>query len=196
MAPTKRKTEAKPSSENVQTTRVTRSSTRQETPKAAVVVEPLVPKAKKAKVAPKVKAETKEEEEPAVVTSSKAENGAVPKAKKGKATAKVKPETKEEEVTSSKAENGSNNKKTVVVEHCKQCTQFKIRGVKVKNDLEKAVAGITVLINPEKPRRGCFEIREEGGKTFISLLDMKRPFAPMKALNMDAVISDIIEQVK
>nr|GFC45394.1 selenoprotein H [Tanacetum cinerariifolium] len=52
----------------------------------------------------------------------------------------------------------------------KQCTQFKIRGVKVKSELEKAVAGITVLINPEKPRRGCFEIREEGGKTFISLL--------------------------
>ncbi|GKC21616.1 hypothetical protein Tco_1023766 [Tanacetum coccineum] len=50
------------------------------------------------------------------------------------------------------------------------CNQFKVRGVKVKEELEKAVAGITVVINPEKPRRGCFEIHEEGGKTFISLL--------------------------
>ncbi|GJR48109.1 hypothetical protein Tco_1316212 [Tanacetum coccineum] len=163
MAPTKRKTETKPS-ENVQTTRVTRSSTRQETPKPAAVVEPSVPTAKKAKVTFKVKPETKqEEEEPAVVVEP------VPKAKKAKATPKAKPETKKEEEPAV-AENGSSNKKTLVVEHCKQCNQFKIR-----------------------PRRGCFEIREEGGKTFI---DMKRPFAPMKALDMDAVISDIIEQVK
>ncbi|KAL8266825.1 hypothetical protein R6Q59_004169 [Mikania micrantha] len=91
---------------------------------------------------------------------------------------------------------GGFGSKTIVIEHCKQCNQFKVRAVKVKNDLEKAVSGINVLVNPEKPRRGCFEVREEGGKKFISLLDMKRPFAPMKALDMDAVISDIIDQIK
>ncbi|KAH1072190.1 hypothetical protein J1N35_024518 [Gossypium stocksii] len=37
----------------------------------------------------------------------------------------------------------------------------------------------------KEPRRGCFEIREEGGKTFISLLDMKRPFKPMKEHDME-----------
>ncbi|KAH1046004.1 hypothetical protein J1N35_036788 [Gossypium stocksii] len=37
----------------------------------------------------------------------------------------------------------------------------------------------------KEPRRGCFEIREEGGETFISLLDMKRPFKPMKELDME-----------
>ncbi|RVW52306.1 hypothetical protein CK203_003725 [Vitis vinifera] len=73
-----------------------------------------------------------------------------------------------------------------------------------------------------QPRRGCFEIREEGGEKYISLLkflanhvikalffllvasylhvfnlqDMKRPFAPMKALDMDKVISDIIDKIK
>ncbi|GKB72478.1 hypothetical protein Tco_0933890, partial [Tanacetum coccineum] len=110
MAPTKRKTETKPS-ENVQTTRVTRSSTRQETPKPAAVVEPSVPKAKKDKVTFKVKPETKqEEEEPAVVVEP------VPKAKKAKATPKAKPETKKEEEPAV-AENGSSNKKTLVVEH-------------------------------------------------------------------------------
>ncbi|KAM7490795.1 hypothetical protein LguiA_033716 [Lonicera macranthoides] len=86
--------------------------------------------------------------------------------------------------------------KTIVIEHCKQCNQFKIRATMVKNALENDISGITVLVNPEKPRRGCFEIREEGGETFISLLDMKRPFAPMRALNMDEVISNISEKIK
>ncbi|MFQ6638641.1 hypothetical protein Gotur_016354 [Gossypium turneri] len=50
--------------------------------------------------------------------------------------------------------------------------------------------------NFQQPRRGCFEIREEGGETFISLLDMKRPFKLMKELDMEKVISDIIEKIK
>ncbi|RID50644.1 hypothetical protein BRARA_H01356 [Brassica rapa] len=54
----------------------------------------------------------------------------------------------------------------------------------------------TVTLNPENPRRGCFEIREEGGQTFITLLEMKRPFAPMKALDMEEVIEDIINKIK
>lgn len=66
----------------------------------------------------------------------------------------------------------------------------------MKDGLESGVSGITVLINPAKPRRGCFEIREEGGEKFLSLLDMKRPFAPMRALDMDNVISDIINKIK
>ncbi|KAJ6745231.1 SELENOPROTEIN H [Salix koriyanagi] len=41
------------------------------------------------------------------------------------------------------------------------------------------------------PRRGCFEIREEGGETFTSLLNMKRPFPPLKGLDMDEVTSII-----
>ncbi|KAH7834535.1 hypothetical protein Vadar_017118 [Vaccinium darrowii] len=86
--------------------------------------------------------------------------------------------------------------KTVVIEHCKQCNSFKTRAVQVKNGLESGLPGITVLVNPEKPRRGCFEIREEGGGKFISLLDMKRPFTPMKALDMDEVIADVIEKIK
>ncbi|XP_058181594.1 uncharacterized protein LOC131300001 [Rhododendron vialii] len=86
--------------------------------------------------------------------------------------------------------------KTVVIEHCKQCNSFKTRAVQVKNGLENGLPGITVLVNPEKPRRGCFEIREEGGEKFISLLDMKRPFKPMKELDMDDVIADIIGKIK
>ncbi|TKY58220.1 selenoprotein H [Spatholobus suberectus] len=85
--------------------------------------------------------------------------------------------------------------KTVVVEHCKQCNSFKTRAHLVKEGLEKAGCGIRVILNPEKPRRGCFEIRQEGGKKFITLLDMKRPFKPMKDLDMDNVISDIIDEI-
>ncbi|KAG2291895.1 hypothetical protein Bca52824_038564 [Brassica carinata] len=67
----------------------------------------------------------------------------------------------------------------------KQCNAFKTRAIQVKEGLEGAVPGVTVALNPEKgysftPRRGCFEIREEGGETFISLLEMKRPFTTRK----------------
>ncbi|KAJ4958083.1 hypothetical protein NE237_025194 [Protea cynaroides] len=86
--------------------------------------------------------------------------------------------------------------KTIIIEHCKQCQSFKKRAELVKDGLEKVVPGIIVKVNPEKPRRGCFEIREEGGEKFVSLLDMPRPFGKMKALDMDKVISDIIVKIE
>ncbi|KAK6158166.1 hypothetical protein DH2020_005480 [Rehmannia glutinosa] len=85
--------------------------------------------------------------------------------------------------------------KTIIIEHCKQCNAFKTRAIQVKDGLEKGVLGVNVLVNPEKPRRGCFEIREKGGGIFVSLLDMKRPFKPMKDLDMEKVISDIVEKL-
>ncbi|GAB2285830.1 hypothetical protein Dimus_020270 [Dionaea muscipula] len=86
--------------------------------------------------------------------------------------------------------------KTIIIEHCKQCNSFKTRAFQVKEGLEKGVSGITVQVNPAKPRRGCFEIREEGGDKFISLLDMKRPFKPMKDLDMQQVIADIVDRIQ
>ncbi|XP_024005191.1 selenoprotein H [Eutrema salsugineum] len=114
------------------------------------------------------------------------------KAKKEEETAEgVEKEEEEEE-----AEVEDPTKRKIVIEHCKQCNAFKTRAIQVKEGLEGAVPGVTVTLNPEKPRRGCFEIREEGGETFISLLEMKRPFAPMKALDMEEVIEDIIKKFK
>ncbi|CAA2964989.1 Hypothetical predicted protein [Olea europaea subsp. europaea] len=84
--------------------------------------------------------------------------------------------------------------KAIVIEHCNQCNSFKTRALQAKNGLEKGLEGVNVVVNPVKPRRGCFEIREEGGEIFVSLLDMKRPFTDMKALDMEKVISDIIEK--
>ncbi|KAJ0030469.1 hypothetical protein Pint_12637 [Pistacia integerrima] len=148
------------------------------------------------------------------------------RAKKAKPAKKPKKEEVKAEETDSEKEKpegeeaggDESEKRTIVIEHCKQCSSFKTRANLVKDGLEKDVAGITVLLNPEKglnrlgykklggkkhfvmrnkaPRRGCFEIREEGGETFISLLDMKRPFIPMKELDMNKVISDIVEKLK
>ncbi|KAJ6816247.1 selenoprotein H-like [Iris pallida] len=89
----------------------------------------------------------------------------------------------------------SSSAKSVVIEACKQCNSFKTRANMVKEGLESAVAGIAVTINPDKPRRGCFEIRDGSGEVFISLLDMKRPYKPMKDLDMDKVIEDIIKKI-
>ncbi|KAL6851884.1 hypothetical protein ACP4OV_020069 [Aristida adscensionis] len=85
--------------------------------------------------------------------------------------------------------------KRVIVEACTQCKHFKMRAQKVKEDLESSVPGVSVIINPEKPRRGCLEIREEGGEVFISLLNMPRPFTAMKKLDMDEVIKDIAKKI-
>nr|GLL42086.1 selenoprotein H-like [Ipomoea trifida] len=86
--------------------------------------------------------------------------------------------------------------KTIVIEHYKQCNSLKTRALTVKEGLEKGVVDVNVVVNLEKPRRGCFKIRDENGEKFFSLLDMKKPFAPMKALNMDKVVSDILEKIK
>uniref|UniRef100_A0A0A9B8Q9 Selenoprotein H n=1 Tax=Arundo donax TaxID=35708 RepID=A0A0A9B8Q9_ARUDO len=105
---------------------------------------------------------------------------------------------KEAEAPAPAAEDGGDvvgNGKRVIVEACTQCRQFKIRAQKVKEDLESSVRGVSVIINPEKPRRGCLEIREEGGEVFISLLNMPRPFTAMKKLDMDEVIKDIAKKI-
>lgn len=93
-------------------------------------------------------------------------------------------------------EGGSSSSKiTIIIEHCKQCQSFKRRANEAKAGLEKSVPGISVLINPDKPRRGCFEIRAEDGKAFVSLQDLKRPFKPMKDLDMDEVVADIVRDI-
>lgn len=124
--------------------------------------------------------------------------------KKSKPSKIVAPVVEEHEEVEKVEDGGGGDgfkRKTIIIEYCKQCQQFKIRAMKVKSGLEKALTdgdGVNVILNPEKPRRGCFEIREEGenGEKFISLLNMVRPFTAMKALDMDQVVADIIEKIK
>lgn len=152
--------------------RVTRSSTRRANDTVAPpAADPKRPKKKKAKTTTSTAAAAKRE---------------------GEALSPPSP-TVQEPVSEPEVLNSS---KTIIIEHCKQCNSFKTRAIQVKNGLEKNIVGVNVLVNPEKPRRGCFEIREEGGEIFVGLLDMKRPFKPMKELDMEKVISDIVEKIR
>jgi len=59
--------------------------------------------------------------------------------------------------------------------------------------VKEAVPGVAVSVNPEKPRKGCFEVRAEGGeKPIVSLIDMPRPFTKLKALDMEALAAEVI----
>ena len=59
---------------------------------------------------------------------------------------------------------------------------FKGRAEKVSKVLQSA--GYKVTINAEKPRKGAFVVTA-GGKKLIELLDMPRPFAKLKALDVE-----------
>ncbi|KAK4422645.1 hypothetical protein Salat_1847000 [Sesamum alatum] len=85
--------------------------------------------------------------------------------------------------------------KTVIIEHSTQSNTFKKIANRVKIALKKELAGIKVVLNPEKPRKGCFEIREEGGEVFVSLLDLVGPFEQLKALDVNATVSEIVAKI-
>ena len=55
--------------------------------------------------------------------------------------------------------------------------------------------GVTVEGNKEKPRKGAFVVTV-GGKTVLELLDMKRPFPALKALDMEDVAKDVLAAMK
>lgn len=68
---------------------------------------------------------------------------------------------------------------------------FKTRAAKI----EKAAkdAGYSVSINVEKPRKGAFVVKIEGQEApIIELLALPRPFAKLKALDMDQVVADVL----
>ena len=56
-------------------------------------------------------------------------------------------------------------------------------------------ATTTVTINPEKPRKGCFEVKV-GDEIILSLLDMPRPFLKLKALEMEDVAKQCLKALK
>ncbi|EGD80023.1 selenoprotein H [Salpingoeca rosetta] len=53
---------------------------------------------------------------------------------------------------------------------------------------------ISVVVNGERPRRGSFEVTVRG-KTIVSLLSMPRPFKPLRALDMDDLIVQVMDAV-
>ncbi|XP_062097904.1 uncharacterized protein LOC133803804 isoform X2 [Humulus lupulus] len=152
--------------------RVTRSAARRAAEGSSFDAEPA--KNKKAETAKK-KGQAKEKEKVVFEESSFDAVPASAKKKKGEAKEKVVPEESAVSQDEDNVDNGT-KKKTIVIEHCKQCNAFKTRALQVKQGLEDGVAGITVLVNPDK--------------------EMKRPFKPMKDLDMAKVIEDIVDKIK
>ncbi|GAA0173576.1 hypothetical protein LIER_27163 [Lithospermum erythrorhizon] len=160
------------------------------------------PSKKKGKTTPKSpKAMNKPEPETDSEPESEAtkKGGKTTATKSPKAKAKSEPEAEAEPVVTKKKKGKASSKspkKSIIIEHCKQCSSFKTRANQVKKGVEEGVEGVNVVVNPDKPRKGCFEIREENGETFVSLLDMKRPFKAMKELDMDQLVSEIVQKIK
>lgn len=73
---------------------------------------------------------------------------------------------------------------------------FKTRANKLDKLLKEAVPDVEVAINPDKPRKGCFEVRDASGKKFVSLTDMARPFKPLRELDIEELAIEITAQLK
>ena len=58
----------------------------------------------------------------------------------------------------------------------------------------KAGSSAKVVVNEEKPRKGCFEVTVNGDIA-LSLLDMPRPFGKLKALDMEEVAADVLKKL-
>ncbi|KAL1508026.1 hypothetical protein AB1Y20_007623 [Prymnesium parvum] len=69
------------------------------------------------------------------------------------------------------------------------------RAARLESLLKAADPSIAVAVNPEKPRKGCFEVRANSSAV-LSLTDMPRPFAKLKALDMEQVASDVVKALK
>jgi len=129
----------------------------------------------------KVKASPKAASKPKAAPKPKATKVSQPKATKGKSN------TEEAELPTS----------GIIIEACKQCNAFKTRALKLQELLTENIPDLKVTINPEKPRKGYFEARRvETGEIFVSLPDMKRPFPPLKQLDIDELAAEILGKLE
>ena len=133
-------------------------------------------------------------------------------AKKTKATAPAKPKpvvvVAEEEDVAAKADSDEVldetkdpeeeatkvDEKVVFVEASKECNAFKTRANKIA---EAVGSKAKVIINQEKPGKGNFVIRVSGiDEPILELKAMKRPFPPLKALDMDEVANKVLHALE
>ncbi|MCO5605750.1 hypothetical protein L7F22_059934 [Adiantum nelumboides] len=155
-----------------------------------------------------VEEEEKAETEPSPKKSKveeKKQRGRKPKAASKKAAAKksvnddakgADEDEEAEEGVEEEAPADSESQKVVIIEASKECNCFKTSAAKVQAGLTKAIPGIEVLVNPEKPRKGCFEVRSKGGDIYLSLLGLPRPFTKLKNLDMDNAVEEIVTKWK
>lgn len=100
-------------------------------------------------------------------------------------------DTKEDDEKPAAKKDTEKTSKIVTIEACKQWGAFKTRAAKI----QKAVGDKAVVeINKEKPGRGNFVVKVDG-KTIVELLAMKRPFPPLKKLDMDEICGKVIDEL-
>ncbi len=114
------------------------------------------------------------------------------KATKAAKTTKAKKSTTPKKSTAAEAKKASSSAsaggKVLSIEACKQWSVFKTRAGKIQKYLAEHGAAVDVEINKEKPGKGNFVVRLEGkDEPILELLGMKRPFAALKALDMDDI---------
>jgi hypothetical protein len=56
----------------------------------------------------------------------------------------------------------------------------------------KPGASVVVVVNEEKPRKGAFEVKV-GDTVIVSLTNLPRPFAKLRALDLDSVAADVVK---
>lgn len=51
-----------------------------------------------------------------------------------------------------------------------------------------------VVVNEEQPRKGSFVVKVSGvEEPIVELLDLKRPFGPLKALDMEELVGKVLK---
>eukprot|EP00544_Gedaniella_sp_CCMP2646_P003705 CAMPEP_0202494868 /NCGR_PEP_ID=MMETSP1361-20130828/14134_1 /ASSEMBLY_ACC=CAM_ASM_000849 /TAXON_ID=210615 /ORGANISM="Staurosira complex sp., Strain CCMP2646" /LENGTH=128 /DNA_ID=CAMNT_0049125623 /DNA_START=27 /DNA_END=413 /DNA_ORIENTATION=+ len=118
-------------------------------------------------------------------TRSSGKAASSPAKKKAAPAAKKEPPTKK-----NKAEAPTTSKKLVTIKLASNEAAFKTRA----NKIVRAVGDAAVVqVNPEKPGKGTFVVKVVGvEEPIVELLGMKRPFQPLKALDMDEVSSQVL----
>ncbi|XP_059461812.1 uncharacterized protein LOC132190787 [Corylus avellana] len=149
MAPKKRSDKQQGPAKPELQERVTRSSAKRAAKAGPAESEPELLKKKKTNKAAK-KEEEHEEKNSAPNSKTVVIEQPEPELPKRKAKKVEKKEEELEEV------NSDTTAKTIVIEHCKQCNSFKTRAIQVKEGSEKSVAGITVLVNPDRWKEDQF----------------------------------------
>ncbi|CAI9774528.1 unnamed protein product [Fraxinus pennsylvanica] len=88
----------------------------------------------------------------------------------------------------------SKHRSFVFLRHLTVLSSWDGGGIDGSKVVEKGQERVNMVVNFKKLRSGCFQIREEGGEIFVSLLNMKKRFTFLKAVDMEKVIYDIIEK--
>ena len=126
--------------------------------------------------------------------ASKAKTTKAEATKAKKSPAAKKPAAASKKAASAAAVATATGGKVLSIEACKQWSVFKTRAGKIQKYLAQHGAAVDVVINKEKPGKGTFVVRLEGKEEpILELLGMKRPFAALKALDMDDIGKEVMD---